>query len=135
MLEWVPYGSKGFTDAIVRLLARKLELHGGIYSGVIAAEELLKVAELLPPANLEDSQNGAPTLKDFLEVAKAEPRTLFQVYVVTSARPDERLTVEGVYVPSDRADLIGFLYKRGVQPSREEDAEVGGTRYRYMWWD
>jgi len=134
-VRWVPYGPSGFTDAAVRLLAGKLKLHGGIYVGVVAAEELLKVAELLPPANLDDSQNAAPALRDFLEVARAEPRALFQVYVVPSTRPDERLTVEGVYVPSDRPDLIGFLYRRGAQPSREDVVEVGGTVYHYMWWD
>jgi hypothetical protein len=133
---WVPYGPKGFTRPILELLAGRLERRdGGVYTGVLASGELLRAAELLPPANLEDRQNCAPSLRDFLSVARAEPRALFEVYVVPDEREDERLTVEGVYVPSDRPDLIGYLYRQGAQPDREEVVVVGGVVYHHMWWD
>jgi hypothetical protein len=135
-MGWKPYGPRGFTRPILELLAERLERRvGGIYTGVLASGELLKAAELLPPANLEDRQNCAPKLSDFLRVARAEPRALFEVYVVPDEREDERLAVEGVYVPSDRPDLVGYLYRRGAQPDREEVAVIGRTVYHYMWWD
>jgi hypothetical protein len=135
-MGWKPYGPRGFTRPILKLLAERLERRvGGIYTGVLASGELLKAAELLPPANLEDRQNFAPRLSDFLRVARAEPRALFEVYVVPDEREDERLTAVGAYLPSDRPDLVGYLYKMGAQPDREEVAVVGGAVYHYMWWD
>jgi hypothetical protein len=135
-MGWRPYGPRGFTRPILRLLAGKLERRGGgVYTGVLASGELLRAAELLPPANLEDRQNFAPRLRDFLRVARAEPRALFEVYVVPEEREDERLAVEGAYVPSDRPDLIGYLYEMGAQPDREEVVVVGGVVYHHMWWD
>jgi hypothetical protein len=135
-MGWKPYGPRGFTRPILELLAERLERRvGGIYTGVLASEELLRAAELLPPANLEDRQNCAPRLRDFLRVARAEPRALFEVYVVPDEREDERFAVEGAYVPSDRPDLVGYLYRRGAQPDREEVVVVGGVVYHHMWWD
>ncbi len=64
--------------------------------GATAAAELLR---LLPPGELDDRQNWAPTLGTILRSAVAHPG-LVEVhgYLVGPARADERLTAEGVVV-------------------------------------
>jgi len=106
------------------------------YRGVATAEQLIKVAEMIPKANLRDRQNDSPTFRTFLEVAKREPRALFELYVITEVRPDERVTVDGVLIPADRQDLIKYVLKRALkEPNEMWEEEVNGIKYVRMWWD
>jgi len=133
------YGKEGFTRKVLEELREGssgwVEL-GGYRRCTATAEALLRAAALLPRANLSDRQNEAPRLCDFLEVARSEPRALFEVYVIDWARDDERLTVDGALVPTDRQDLMAFLRRKAkAKPDELQEVEVGGAKYVRMWWD
>jgi hypothetical protein len=131
----------GFTRKVLEMLKSEQMrcISEGYCSGVISAEKLVKVAELVPEDNLEDRQNESPRFMDFVEVAKAEPRAKFEVYVVTYVREDERVAVEGALMPLDRADLIIQLLDKALkEPNECEIKRVCTPECAYyirMWWD
>jgi hypothetical protein len=142
------YGKEGFTRKVIEYLdlegqMRKwMESLGvepfpmGYYRGDATAEQLIKVAEMIPRANLRDRQNDAPNFEAFLEVARREPRAIFELYVIPEARADERVTVDGALVPVDRQDLVEFLKgKAKAEPDEFGEVEVGGAKYVRLWWD
>jgi hypothetical protein len=137
------YNPPGFTDKVLEYLKEHyVEVimepgEFGIWRGTVTSEQLLKIAEMLPRKQLRERQNNGPTLRSFLEVAKSEPRALFEIYVVTKARPDERVTVEGALIPHDRQDLVKLLRRRAKARPDEyfEDVEINGIKYVRMWWD
>jgi len=131
------YGRRGFTREILYLLSGKLNrVSEDFLYGTVTAKELLEAVKHIPPANLEDRQNEAPKLKYFVEVAEKEPRALFEVYIITDVRDDERLTVDGVLIPKDRPDLIYYIMKRALAAPDEFDVILhNGVEYVRMWWD
>jgi hypothetical protein len=139
-LSIVAEPSGGFTRKVLEYLRSELRCPSEDYcSGTISAEQLVRVAEVVPPHNLEERQNESPTFRDFVEVAKAEPRARFEVYVVTEVRSDERVTVEGAWIPLDRADLIKQLLDSALkEPDECEIRKVCApecTYYVRLWWD
>jgi hypothetical protein len=131
------YGRRGFTKHVIEVLGPRLQrVSPDFYYGTVTAEELLKAVEKIPPANYGDRHNGAPRLRDFVEVAEQEPRALFEVYVVTELREDERLTVDGALVPLDRGDLIKHLLQKAKAfPDELDVIAENGVEYMRMWWD
>jgi hypothetical protein len=126
---------KGFTKKIIEQLGNKLErdpYDKTCLVGVITSQDLLSIVPLIPEENLDDRQNDSPALRDFIEVARKEPNALFDVYVVTEDREDERITVDGVYIPTD--NVIDFLYSQAKDMPTEEYITEDG-KYRRMWWD
>ena len=64
-----------------------------------------RLLNILPPAQLDDRQNLAPTLGALLHAcAGAEGRVRLSGYAIGPQRPDERITVEGLWI-EDR-DLL-----------------------------
>jgi hypothetical protein len=137
------YYPPGFTDRVLEYLKEHhVEVlmepsKFGIWRGTITSEQLLKIAEMLPRGQLRERQNDGPNLKAFLEVAKSEPRALFEIYVIPKIRPDERITVDGALIPRDRQDLVKLLRRRARARPDEyfEDVEINGIKYVRMWWD
>jgi hypothetical protein len=131
------YGRRGFTRDVLYVLSGKLNrVSEDFLYGTVTAKELLEAVKHVPPANLEDRQNESPKLKYFVEVAEKEPRALFEVYVVTDVRDDERLTVDGVLIPRDRPDLIYHVMKKALAAPDEFDVVLhNGIEYIRMWWD
>ncbi|MGC8870908.1 MAG: hypothetical protein ACP5PT_07460 [Brevinematia bacterium] len=132
MLKERVYEPRGFTKKVVETLRNYLTEDFGILRGRIPSEALLKIVPLLPSEQLEERQNNSPMLKDFVEVAEKEPRAMFQCYIVTEERSDERITVEGIEIPEEREDLISLIRERAVYPPDEEGILEG---YYMMWWD
>jgi hypothetical protein len=88
------------------------------------------MAEWLPAGNLEERQHQGPTIRTFLELAQKEPDASFEGYIITGARDDERLSIDGVHVPSS-FDFAGT----GIDPATaDEDDQVGDFKRR-LWWD
>jgi len=121
---------RGFTRKVLEMLKLPKRDHC-YYKGRITSAQLIEVAKLLPDLNLNDRQNFGPTVRDFVEVAKREPRAQFEVYVITEPRDDERFTVEGVWIPSDRQDLIEFILRQGGYP----EEVIKSKNYIGIWWD
>jgi hypothetical protein len=127
------YEKRGFTDAILEKLKPKLVYSYGVYAGTLKSGELLSVENFIPEEVMEtERQNNSPTLKDFFNVAKDEPRAFFMAYVVPKERPDERITVEGACVPSERTDLVEYLREKALYPP---DEEGDWKEFYCMWWD
>jgi hypothetical protein len=131
------YGRRGFTQKVREVLSGRLQkVSEDFLYGTVTASELLCAVQYVPPANLNDRQNEAPMLKHFVEVAKVEPRSLFEVYIITDVRDDERLTVDGALIPKDRPDLIYYLFtKAEAAPDEFDIINENGIEYVRMWWD
>ena len=131
------YEPAGFTNKIIEKLGDKLRRNPydkTYYSGVITSQDLLSIASLLPEENLNDRQNYSPALKDFIEVARKEPKALFEVYLITEDRDDERITIDGVSIPVNRSELIQFILEKALEEADENNL-VLNNEYRRMWWD
>jgi hypothetical protein len=151
----------GFTDKVMQKLAKYGEERSNdFYSDyrryfAVPSDVLIDIANMLPKENIEeDRQNDSPLFKDFLELAKKDPRILFEVYVITSARWDERVTIDGVLLPADREDLKEYLMEKAMQEPDEynmmeyklylsiwdmkdpNDGKIDpNLTYMRMWWD
>ncbi|AGT35180.1 hypothetical protein N186_04105 [Thermofilum adornatum] len=109
-----------FTEKVLETLRSQLvdvSGNGATYKGVITAQQLVEVARLIPKEELEEMVNDIPPIKDFVELAKREPSTLFLVNVLM----DECVIVEAVLIPIDRAKelvrpLVKKLEKQLLQP-------------------
>jgi hypothetical protein len=125
---------RGFTDKVIEVLQTSVRVYrsGDVYRATVGSKTLIDISKLLPPQNLDDSQNGSPKLKDFLELAEMEGRCLFEIYIVPKTREDERVTVEGVLVPRDRKDLVVYVLERAEDLPSEIEYVPGYVR---MWWD
>ena len=128
---------KGFTDKIIPILEK---FKNNEYSDAtyyyyerVPSEVLLKIVPLLPKENYEEErQNYSPTIKDFVEIAKKEPRVKFDLYIITKERDDERLTIETIILPKDRSDLKPLILEKALDyPDAEGVIEDGF----FMWWD
>jgi hypothetical protein len=134
------YGRRGFTDEVLKCLGveRNLdyERFGHLYPATVTAEQLLAISKMVPEANWEDRQNEAPSFRAFVEAAEAEPRAMFEIYVVPEARRDERVTVTGAWLPAERRDLAEALRSKAkAEPDELMELERMGVRYVRMWWD
>ena len=128
------YGPKGWTTRLIEALTQK----GAIIRSTrveyipvhyLKAEDLLAILEIIPPENLEDNQNGGPTLRCMEEIAKACPEAVFGGYIIDGSRDDERLSLDGFIVP-EVFSIDTFLEK--YRTPDEDDVEGGKRR---LWWD
>ncbi|NHV05776.1 MAG: hypothetical protein HA495_00370 [Thaumarchaeota archaeon] len=131
------YKPKGFTDQIIRILEKyksnRYSWTRCLFFERVSSEDLLEISRYLPDENFDNErQNNSPRFQDFVEVAQREPRARFDLYVVTKEREDERVTVETVYIPKEREDLIKFLKEMALA---EPDGEGVIQEDYYMWWD
>lgn len=108
-----------FTEKVLETLRGQLvdvSGNGATYKGVISAQQLVEVAKFLPKEELEVVVNSIPPIKDFVELAKREPSTLFLVNVLM----DECVIVEGMLIPWDKVEfakaVIRELKKRHLHP-------------------
>ena len=108
-----------FTEKVLETLRGQLvdvSGKGATYKGVISAQQLVEMARLIPKEELEEMVNNIPPIKDFAELAKREPSTLFLVNVLM----DECMIVEGMLIPWDKVEfakaVIRELKKRHLHP-------------------
>ena len=130
------YGPKGYTRKIVEMLSglEKVTLRNCVWFKV-SAGRLLEIAEILPKENLNDRHNEAPTLNDFLELARREFKTVFEGYIITD-RDDERVTINAVHIPLSRTDLKDFILSKALdKPNEYEVYLFRNERYIKLWWD
>jgi hypothetical protein len=132
------YNPPGFTDKVLEYLRERrvavLEEYG-IYRATVNSEQLLEIAGMLPPEQFSDRQIKAPTFGDFVEVAKREPEALFDIYIVPSIRPDERVSINGVYLPLENCGLIVQLLDRALDKPDEFDVyKKDGKWYMWLYW-
>lgn len=84
------------------------------------------VAEYPDLFDLKQTQNDSPALEYFLK--HAEDEDLLMVYVVSDAREDKRVSVEGIIVHSEKTRELFGKYRP------DENDKVGKNKYR-LWWD
>jgi hypothetical protein len=102
--------SAHFTEKVLETLRGHIvDIHGdgGTYKGVITSQQLVEVAKLLPKEELEVVVNNIPPIKDFAELAKREPSTLFLIEVLMGVG----VTVEDMLIPWDKVEFAKAVYK------------------------
>ena len=98
------YGTTGWTleCGIRDLLSEHLSPWGDVSFNRFTdagAELIGALAALLPPANLDDRQNHAPSLREFIAAALERPQEVtLSGYVVGPPRHDERVSIDGLTV-------------------------------------
>jgi hypothetical protein len=131
------YGPRGYTKKVVEMLngLEKVPLRNCVWFKV-SAGRLLEISKVIPQENLNDRHNEAPTLNDFLEVAKKEPKTIFEGYIITDERDDERVTINAIHIPLSRTDLKDFIIKKALdKPDEYEIYVFRNERFIKLWWD
>jgi hypothetical protein len=137
--------SLGFTEtpeikAIMELLYEKSDYFkpGDNYRPWegMTVEQAEKLLTLLPGFQKKDKQNDAPTFEEFVELGKKFPGMWFHGYHITSAREDERITIEGFYMPWDLLDKEGVAALAGLRADEFTTTwKFKGRRVVRAWWD
>jgi hypothetical protein len=82
-------------------------------------------------ADPDDTQNDAPSYREFVDWLLANPKFRAHGYVVTERRPDCRVSIEGVeggpVTPKEMAAFVEF--------SRHADEFEATRKYCRSWWD
>jgi len=82
--------------------------------------------------NLDECQNSSPSINEFLEFMKENPKVKAHGYVVHSDRSDYRLSIEGLWV--DEEDVTNELKITFMEWNRFAD-EFNVKDNLRSWWD
>jgi hypothetical protein len=131
--------SPGFTKPILDALRGSSQLSGSGDSyrfRELTASGLLRIAGMLPSANIGyRADYEAPPVAAYVEVARREPRALFDGYVVTAPRSDERFAITAALIPADNKTAIDHLRRNARdEPFYESTVTRGGVQYVRMSW-
>lgn len=133
------FGPKGFTTnpEVWRLVGSVSSDYGNIrYFRAMPAADAKELLKLMPAAVADMHPNGAPSFRDFVAMTETVPGMYFHGYVVTEVREDERVTIEGFYVPaSHKAIAIRLAKSYGSEPDEWNRRDLNDQPYWYAWWD
>lgn len=120
----------------------------------LGSEEARALLEILPEANMRDRQNNGPELVELLALAAEREGVELAGYLVSAPRWDERVSVDGLLVPSceglpeplDSDPLVlakwaplqralGLSSARGAPDELVAVRLEGGGRGWWIWWD
>jgi len=135
---------KGFTRDIAKYLdlvyseERDLIMLGKDYTPrhpsfadlAISAKQFIKCCEMIPDWNFE--QGKGLTIKQYLKLAKRFPDLLFEGYIITEFRPDERLDIDAVYIPRTKWRYRRLIKRLTKKLPDEVNYHIFFTR---LWWD
>jgi len=135
---------KGFTRDIAKYLGldyseeRDLIMLGKDYSPrvslftdqAISAKQFIKCCEMIPDWNFE--QGKGLTIKQYLRLAKRFPDLLFEGYIITEFRPDERLDIDGIYIPRTKWRYRRLLKRLEKKLPDENNYHI---HYSRLLWD
>ncbi len=99
----------------------------------LTVEAARRLLALMPPKQALMRQNFAPSFLEMAALGERCPGLLFHGYRVPACREDERVTIEGFYVPADcAAEVLAMLI---VMPDEWGEVEIEGQPYFRAWWD
>lgn len=99
----------------------------------ISAKQFIKCCEMIPEWNINSNNIGEPfSLKKYLKLAKRYPDLLFEGYIITENRPDERLDIDGIFIPREKGRYRRLL-KRLIRKKPDENNHH--IYYTRLWWD
>ena len=103
--------------------------------GVVSRQRMLKMLPYTPVTILFDRQNDAPLFLDLIDVKCND--VYYETYIITKIRWDERITIDGVYLPIFDCDLEArnLLHSALAVPDEIEHIRIGDKVYLRMWWD
>jgi hypothetical protein len=133
------YGPQGWTDRLIQQLERLgvcTSLRGAptareahfLRFDHLQAETFLALLEHIPAENLDDAQNMGPPMRVFDALALQCPEAEFMGYVVSKHSDEERISLEGCWLPVEVDDSLLARYL----PADEDDVVNGKRR---LWWD
>jgi hypothetical protein len=79
-----------------------------------------------------DRQNESPTAQAFLDFLKRHPAVTAHGYLISPAREDYRISIEGLYVPAK--DVTPELKRDFINLCRDAD-ELDVDSDLFSWWD
>lgn len=95
--------------------------------------EAQRLLALMPPEQARDRQNCAPSFAEMAALGARYPGMLYHGYRVDPGRADERVTLEGFYVPSEFGEDV--LAQVRYPPDEWDEMTIGGKPYFRAWWD
>lgn len=133
------FGPRGFTTRpeVWDLVGLVSSDYGNIrYFRAMPADNARQLLALMPNAVADMHPNGTPSLRDFVAMSEIIPGMFFHGYVVTEVREDERVTIEGFYVPKSHKDAALRMAKTyGCEPDEWMRRDIEDAPYWYAWWD
>lgn len=96
----------------------------------ISSKAFINCCKMIPRWNF---RNGKPfSIRIYLHIAKMYPDCLFEGYIITDSRPDERLDIDGIYIPRKNWRYKSLIKKlRKLNPA-EDNHHIYYTK---LWWD
>lgn len=97
----------------------------------ISSKAFINCCKMIPKWNLNIQGKPFP-LKKYLRIAKRYPDCLFEGYIITDSRPDERLEIDGIFIPRKN-----WRYKRLIKRLEKwlPDENNHHIRFTRLWWD
>lgn len=96
----------------------------------ISTKQFINCCKMIPKYNFK---SGKPfSLRKYLWIARLYPEVLFEGYIITEGRPDERLDIDAVYIPRKnwRYKLLIKLLEKWLP-----DENNHHMYYTRLWWD
>ncbi|RDV83924.1 hypothetical protein [Ammonifex thiophilus] len=127
------YGPEGFTEKAKKLLwpYRTYERNEYMRFRGVPRKLMLEIARMLPPGQMEDSQNNSPT---FGELLAEELAVCYGGYVIGPPREDERVTLDEVFFPATTEG-----YRRALEVAArygpDEVDVLEDQKLIRLWWD
>jgi hypothetical protein len=102
------------------------------FDGLTLAEAQRLLA-LMPPEQARDRQNCAPSFAEMVALGARYPDMRFHGYRVDPSRSDERVTLEGFYIPVEFGEDV--LAEVRYLPDEWDEITIDGRPYFRAWWD
>lgn len=101
----------------------------------LTAEEAARLLQLLPTKHAEVSQESSPNFAEMVALGQRFPRVRFFGYRVLPGRADERICIEGFYIPGEDATPEVIAEVRELHADELKWVELEGETFLYAWWD
>lgn len=94
-------------EGISEFIEKELKIYGGVLDFEIDIETIQKLIDN-GFVDVEDTQNEAPSIKEFIDFTKKYPLENFYFigYAVMPPRSDYRISIEGLTVETDNRNLV-----------------------------
>lgn len=101
----------------------------------LTAEEAKRLLDMLPAEQANTGQDHSPTFREMVALGERHPRIRFSGYRIVPERPDERISIDGFYLPAEDAtpDVVAEI--EAYHPDELEWEGREGRTFLRAWWD
>ena len=117
---------------MIQQIRELMTVGNGFHRKDITSAQLIEMADLgLLKPFLYDSHNEAPSIEEFINLARLSDRFLFECYVTNVGRADERFSIEGFHGRGIEINIIADC----ISKYRFADELEFNNEFFRAWWD